>query len=404
MGFAVSLGGLAVALYYCSIDTHTHTAMDDRVPDLANVDSEDVTTHQTVPALAATDSTPSATATTVAQGQIGAAEVFVWPPGTDASRGFIQSALGGTNETDHSNAGQLISATGGGGGAGAAQQLVLTRGAYTEPMTTQVAMNPAVAGVSPAFVGTSGAASVTQMSSAGGSGGYQAALTDELQRAARPGAVGAQPLAQGSGSAVQQQLLAHAPDPASASPADAVGITRASQMADPSTAQLIARCEYAFDNLMTFDPDVNLNYYRENFCLIRGVVYRVIRFPDNTISHTAVVVPGPQRQAVLEYVHMATGFVGAHRLAERTRELFWWANNVDVDFKTFIERLAQCQAAAGSTPVERPIIQEDESEGHDDDGDEEDPSLLRRAASSVGSVLGSAASATMQTSSRQICY
>ena len=169
--------------------------MDDRIPGLANVDPEEVTTHQTLPAPAATDSTLGATATTVAQGQTGAAEAFVWPPHVDASEGFTQYALGGTSETDHSNAGQQISATGGGEGAVAAQQSVLTREVYTEPTTTEAAMNRAMAGLSPAFGGTSGAASATQMSSAGGSGGYQAASTEELQRAARPGAVGAQPLA-----------------------------------------------------------------------------------------------------------------------------------------------------------------------------------------------------------------
>ena len=55
--------------------------MDDRIPGLANVDPEEVTTHQTLPAPAATDSTLGATATTVAQGQTGAAEAFVWPIG-----------------------------------------------------------------------------------------------------------------------------------------------------------------------------------------------------------------------------------------------------------------------------------------------------------------------------------
>ena len=149
--------------------------MDDRIPGLANVDPEEVTTHQTLPAPAATDSTPGATATTVAQGQTGAAEVFVQPV-TDASGGFIQYALGGTSEIDHSNAEQQKSATGEGEGAVAAEQLVLTREVYTEPTTAEAAMKRAVAELSPAFGGTSGASSATQMSSAVGSGGYQATL------------------------------------------------------------------------------------------------------------------------------------------------------------------------------------------------------------------------------------
>ena len=106
--------------------------MDDRVPELANVDSEEVTTHQTESAPAATDSTLGATATTVAQGQTGAAEAFVWPPHVDASEGFTQYAFGGTSEIDDSNAEQQRSATEGGDGAAAARQLVLVREVYTQ--------------------------------------------------------------------------------------------------------------------------------------------------------------------------------------------------------------------------------------------------------------------------------